>query len=145
MMSNRTRSSSDLSAEDLLKLHNLYATYNQASDAGDADGYAGCFTADGVLDGTNRIEGRAALADYKRREKAGREGLYRQHWTGSLSLQREADGSVTGRCYFMAYNGVPGALPNMTHCGSYVDRIVLVGGEWLFACRKLTMLGRAPQ
>lgn len=138
-----TSSSSNLSAADMLAIQNLYARYNQSSDAGDAEGYAGCFTPDGVLDGTARRAGRVVLSEYKRAEKATRANLYRQHWTGSLSLIVEPDGTVTGRCYFMAYNGAPGELPRMTHCGSYLDTIVRLDGEWLFALRKLHMNGKA--
>ena len=127
-----------LSAQDILEIHNLYARYNHSSDAGDAEAYAGCFTENGVLHGSKRQEGRKALADYKRAEKASRENIYRQHWTGSLSLALQPDGSVTGRCYFVAYNGIPGSLPHMTHCGSYVDTIVRDGGGWLFKLRQLT-------
>lgn len=128
----------ELTANEILEIQNLYSRYNHASDSGDADRYAGCFTEAGVLDGSRRLEGRSALANYKRAEKASRENLYRQHWTGSLLIESCADGSVTGQCYFVAYNGVPGSLPYMTHCGSYIDRIVLENGKWLFAHRKLT-------
>src|SRR5438477_464383 len=38
-----------LSAQDHVDIQNLYARYNLTSDAADAEGYAACFTDDGVL------------------------------------------------------------------------------------------------
>ena len=122
---------------DYVEIQNLYATYNQSSDAGDADAYARCFTEDGVLDATRYLKGRQALADYKRAEAEPRKHLYRRHWNGSLHLCRNGDGTVTGVCYFLAFNGVPGSLPAMTHCGVYTDTIVKQDGRWLFSVRKL--------
>ena len=55
---------SGISAQDYVEIQNLYAYYNLCSDAGDAEGYASCFTANGVLridSATMRIEGRADL------------------------------------------------------------------------------------
>ena len=40
---------SGLTAQDYVEIQNLYAFYNLASDAGDAEGYASCFTENGVL------------------------------------------------------------------------------------------------
>ena len=122
---------------DYFEIQNLYARYNQTSDAGDADGYANCFTDDGVLDASRYIKGRRALADYKREESALRKHLYRRHWNGSLHLTRGDDNTVGGVCYFIAFNGVPGNLPAMTHCGVYTDTIVKKNGRWLFSVRKL--------
>ncbi len=42
-------SAGGLSAQDYCEIQNLYAHYNLASDAGDAEAYASCFTEDGVL------------------------------------------------------------------------------------------------
>ncbi len=135
-------STSGLSAEDYVEIQNLYSYYNLCSDAGDAEGYASCFTADGLLriDGANmRIRGRADLLAFKRADAGRRGGRYRRHWNGSLHLQKQLDGSVCGRCYLHGYNGEPGKLPELVDVGSYVDRIVREAGEWRFAERQITM------
>lgn len=135
-------SASGLSAEDYCEIQNLYGYYNLSSDAGDAEGYASCFTEDGVLrlDAAGVLmKGRAKLLEFKRADAARRGGRIRRHWNGSLHLQRQPDGSVRGRCYLHGYNGEPGKVPDIADVGSYVDRIVKVGGQWKFAERVITM------
>ena len=133
-----------VSAEDHAEIMNLYAWYNLCSDAGDAEGYAGCFAAAGVLriDAVGiQLQGREAFVAFKRKDAAGRGGRYRRHWNGSIHLEQLADGAVRGRCYLVAYNGTPGELPTMADCGVYEDRIVKEDGRWLFAERRITMDG----
>ena len=136
---------SELSAQEFFEIGNLYSRYNLCSDLGDPDGYADCFTADGVLElmpHELRIEGRAALHGHKVRDLATRQG-YRRHWNGNLLLEKRADGSVRGRCYLMAFNGQPGELPGIADCGVYEADIVREagqdGGTWRFRRRLLTM------
>src|SRR5688572_27163477 len=109
---------------DYFEIHDLYSAYNQCSDAGDAEGYAACFTAEGVLDGGKYVSGRASLIAFKRQEAAARNELYRRHWNGSLKLNRGEGGAIIGVCYLLAYIGVPGHLPVVTHSGVYTDTIV---------------------
>ena len=78
-----------LSPADHAEITDLYAQYNLASDAGDAEAYAACFTIDGVLlvhglslsstgamqrGGELRIQGREALVAFKHRDVGGRNG-----------------------------------------------------------------------
>jgi 3-phenylpropionate/cinnamic acid dioxygenase small subunit len=144
-----------LDPRDHAEITDLYARYNHVSDAGDAEGYAGCFTPDGILrvrglevrDGVMRrdpaaefaIAGRAELAAFKRRDLAGRGGRYRRHWNGSLWLSRVDEGVVRGRCYLHAYNGEPGALPVLAQSGVYEDTVVRDDTAWRFALRLLTL------
>ena len=46
---------------------------------------------------------------------------------------------MRGRCYLHGYNGEAGKIPDIADVGSYVDRLVKVGGEWKFAERVITM------
>ena len=138
-------SDSRLSAAEWAEIHNLYAYYNRCSDSGDAEGYASCFTENGVMDLVSRkmvATGRQALIEHKHRDVAGRNGMYRRHWNSGLMLTKQADGSVRGWCYLHAYNGVPGSLPVLQGAGVYDDTIVAVDGEWKFSYRKLTMDAR---
>jgi hypothetical protein len=144
-----------LDPRDHAEITDLYARYNHVSDAGDAEGYAGCFTPDGILrvrgleirDGVMRrdaaaeltVAGRSELAGFKRRDLAGRGGKYRRHWNGSLWLARVDGGAVRGRCYLLAYNGEPGELPVLAQAGVYDDTIVRDGGAWRFSLRLLTL------
>jgi 3-phenylpropionate/cinnamic acid dioxygenase small subunit len=133
-----------VTAQEYVDIQNLYAAYNLASDAGDAQAYASCFTEDGVLrleplDVT--VRGRASFVAFKEKDAAGRGGKYRRHWNGSLHLEKIDRDTVRGRCYFHAYNGKPGELPTLADAGVYEDTIVRVGGTWKYAKRHLTLDG----
>ena len=135
-------SASGLSAQAYADIQNLYAYYNLCSDAGDADGFASCFTEDAVLSIETlemAVTGRDNLHAFKLKDAGGRGGRYRRHWNGSLHLKRLADGSVRGRCYLHAYNGEPGSLPALADVGVYEDTIVEFEGEWKFARRVIRM------
>ena len=121
--------------EEYVEIMNLYSFYNHASDAGDAEGYANCFTEDGEMHGMQENKGRKALAEYKRKDFATRTHLYRRHWNGSIHLEKIDADTIRGRAYFFGYNGEPGTLPNVTHAGVYTDTIKRVDGEWKFAVR----------
>ena len=131
-----------VSAQDYVDIQNLYARYNLTSDAGDPEGYAACFTDDGVLQidplGV-KVQGRASFVSFKQKDAAGRGGRYRRHWNGSLNLEKIDADTVRGRCYFHGYNGQPGELPVFADAGVYDDRIVRTGGGWRFARRHITM------
>jgi hypothetical protein len=130
---------SGLSGEDYAEIQNLYAYYNLCSDAGDAEGYASCFTPDGVLmSGQSfRVQGRADFVAFKKKDVAGRGGRYRRHWNGSIHLEKIGPDTVRGRCYLSAYNGVPGSLPELADVGVYEDKVVRTAEGWRFAERKL--------
>jgi hypothetical protein len=131
-------------AQDYVEILNLYARYNLCSDAGDADGYADCFSSKGELDVVTpgpslSLTGRENFSAFKAREAAGRTRIYRRHWNGSIHLERVDDQTVIGRCYFLAYNGTPGQLPAIADSGVYKDRIIKEAGSWKFAHRHLTL------
>lgn len=130
----------DISADEYVQILNLYARYNLCSDAGDADGYADCFASDGELRAHSLlVRGRDELVAYKRQEVAAREGRYRRHVNGSLLLEGFGEDTVRGRCYLQAFNGVPGAVPELADTGVYDDQIVRVTENWRFLIRTLTM------
>jgi len=133
-----------LSADDYNEIQNLYAYYNLCSDAGDAEGYASCFTEDGLLMAVGRdfrVQGRKNFVEFKKKDAAGRGGKYRRHWNGSLYLEKLDERTVRGRCYLNAYNGVPGSLPELADVAVYEDTIVKGAQGWRFAERKLAFDG----
>jgi hypothetical protein len=137
-----------VAAQDYVEILNLYARYNLCSDAGDAEGYADCFSSSGLLElVTHRITvaGRENFMEFKRRDIAGRPHIYRRHWNGSIYLEKVDERTVKGRCYLLAFNGTPGGLPAIADCGIYQDRIVKEGDKWKFANRQLTMDGTTFQ
>lgn len=133
----------DVSAEQFAAITNLYARYNLASDEGDAEAYADCFTEDGGLELQPldyKVAGRDKLREHKLRDVKGRDGRYRRHWNGCLALDLIDPETIRGRCYLVAYNGEPGKLPAVADVGVYEDRIVRCGdGRWRFKHRMLRM------
>ncbi|MBM85085.1 MAG: hypothetical protein CMM47_03560 [Rhodospirillaceae bacterium] len=133
-----------LPVEDQLEIQDLYSRYNLLSDAADSAGYANCFTADGTMLSPEvgiEVRGHDALVAHKERDKSNRAGRYRRHWNANLCLDLLDDGRVCGRCYLLAYNGIPKDLPTIADCGVYEDILVKVDGAWKFESRCLSMDG----
>ena len=131
-----------VSAEAYTAIQNLYARYNWYSDAGDADGYADCFTEDGELSIAGigmHVRGRKNLREFKRQDAARRGDRIRRHWNGGLFLQAVDEHTIRGRCYLHGYDGAPGEAPVLNDIGSYDDTIVRREGEWRFAKRMISM------
>ncbi|MDR3461866.1 MAG: nuclear transport factor 2 family protein [Beijerinckiaceae bacterium] len=127
---------------DYVEIMNLYAIYNLASDEADAELYAQCFTATGILEIGKlavRVEGRDNLKLWKERDRARRGTKYRRHWNSGVHLEQLQTDSVRGRCYLVAYNGVPNTLPSIVDCGTYDDLLVKEDGLWRFARRHLAL------
>jgi hypothetical protein len=132
-----------LSADDFFAIQNLYARYNLCSDEGEVEGYADCFTEDGVLELQPlgfKVAGREELRAHKERDMKSRGGRYRRHWNGSLHLEAAGPGAVRGRCYLVAYNGERSELPAIGDVGVYDDKVVkCADGKWRFSRRLLVM------
>ncbi len=129
-------------AQDYADIQNLYAYYNLCTDAGDAEGYAACFTRDGELSVPAldmQVKGHDNLRTFKLREKAQRGGRYRRHWNSGLYLEPIDAHTIRGRCYLHAYNGEPQHHPELADVGVYEDTLIKEDGEWRFAKRIVTM------
>lgn len=109
------------------------ATYNVTGDGNDADGFAGVFTEDGVLEsGTFRFEGREAIRQSKLdRIKAGHAPFVRHNVTTSRIEITGAD-TATAKTYFVVFTDV-----GPDHAGYYADSWRKVGEAWLIAHRKV--------
>jgi hypothetical protein len=121
-----------LTVEDQLDIQQLYARYNHAIDAGQADQWAGCFTADGVFSSgaSGEYTGTDALAAFA---KGLAERLKARHWTNNLVLEAAGDGAK-GSCYLMLYRLGGESLAIMIS-GIYDDDLVRTGSGWKFARR----------
>jgi len=144
-----TRSDDDaarVSAEAYTAIQNLYARYNWCSDAGDADGYAECFTEDGELSIAGigmHIRGRENLREFKRRDKARRGDRIRRHWNSGLFLETAGEHTIRGRCYLHGYDGAPGQAPLLNAIGSYDDTIIRRAGDCRVPRRAISLSHRA--
>ena len=131
-----------LSAQDYTDIQDLYAYYALCSDAGDADGFVSCFSADGELcipSLSMSILGRANLHHFKREDKERRKGRVRRHWNSGLHLEKINSTTVSGRCYLHAYEAPPGEALELVDMGVYEDTLVREEDEWRFRRREIQM------
>lgn len=125
-----------LSADDILAIQQLYARYNHAIDFADPEGWANCFTPDGVFASPTQGEtvGRDALrsfaAAFVQRMKA-------RHWTNNLVV--EGDGATArGSCY-LALLVLGEGGPRIAATGVYRDELVRTLEGWRFRRRDVTL------
>ena len=119
-----------LTTQDYQDIQQLYSTYNATIDAGDGEGWAATFTADGQFMSFN---GKDALVGFVKawHEKMG--GATRRHWNSNLSIKGTADGA-TGSVYLMLVD-VSGKTIYAT--GIYTDTLVKTADGWRFKKRAL--------
>lgn len=127
-----------------LAIADLLGTIAQAGDARKADAYAGCFTADGVLELDQPVAGREAIRAWMsapsvipQREDRPR-GFISHHIT-SVKLTLTAPDRAEARVYFLVTSPV-----GIDHNGYYDDRYRCEQGQWLIERRKPRTLWFAP-
>ena len=126
-----------LPVEDVLAIQKLLADYNHAIDFGDADGFAGMFVEDGVLDtGHGPTEGRAGLKEFAAALPGMVPGL--RHLISNVSIDGSGD-TATTKAYLQGWMTAGGAgEAKMIVCGVYRDELRREDGEWRFVSRTMT-------
>jgi ketosteroid isomerase-like protein len=123
-----------LTESDRTEIQDLYGRYGLLIDAGDADGWANCFSEDGRMTVTGApidLAGLEQLAEFVRNHHASEHGASRHHIT-STSFSASGGGAV-GRAYALVTHGgqVAAAM-------TYDDELVKDGGAWRFSKRVIT-------
>ena len=135
-----------LNALDYEQIRQLLARYNFAIDLGDPQGWAACFTSDGVFECTGvpqgssfggRHVGREALTEYAKTHYARAKG-HARHWNWTLEINGDGD-NATMRCYLLALTTAARAGEVRGGSGIYRDKLRRVDGSWLFAERHIHM------
>jgi uncharacterized protein (TIGR02246 family) len=127
-----------LSFEDRLEIIELHARYNRAVDTGDAEGWAACFTADGVFDARSRYaQGTAELVDFARfyHEQETYRGAV--HWNNNILAEGDGDEARVHVDFALIRGGADGV--QILSSGAYASVVRKVDGRWLFASRKSTV------
>jgi hypothetical protein len=127
-------------------IRDLVARYAHAADRGRFTDLAELFTPEGVLDidGRPALVGRAAIAGMLEgvrgdlASSAGASPPFIRHHVSSLAIELGPRTEAQAWSYFLA---VTHRGPD--HWGRYRDRVVLDGGTWLFAHRRVSVDGRA--
>ena len=113
--------------EDRDEILQLLYRYNHAIDGGDAHGWAGTFTADGVFDVAGQVRsGRDELVAFAA-------GVHGYRHTVVNPVVDVAGDAATVRAYWVVYQGTAVAA-----VGTYEDEVVRTPGGWRFAKRVST-------
>jgi len=120
----------NLTTQDYIDIEQLYSTYNQAIDTGDAQGWAATFTPDGSF---NRFVGKDALVGFidQWRDKMG--GANRRHWNTNLKITGTPEGA-SGIVYLMLMD-VSTKPVSVINTGTYTDTLVKTADGWRFKTR----------
>jgi actinorhodin biosynthesis protein ActVIA len=129
--------SGSLSTQDYIEIQQLYARYNHAIDSGDAEAYAGTFTADGVFNNNN---GREALLTFAR-GYAKNNGSNRRHWNTNLLITPTPEGA-NGTVYLFLLD-VTAKPPSIVTTLTYEDTMVKTPQGWRFK-KRMTKPDVAP-
>ncbi|OBH10381.1 nuclear transport factor 2 family protein [Mycobacterium sp. E3247] len=132
----------ELSARE--RIRDTIARYNWAGDAGDADGLAATFCADGVLEirGREPLRGRSAIAAFLRGVAVTREADVKpivRHIVTNVLFTGLSHDTAHVSSYFTVVTHV-----GLDHAGRYRDTLVPDGGTWLISHRKVSTDWVAP-
>ena len=118
-----------LTAQDFVEIQQLYAKYNWTLDAGDAEGYASTFTADGVF---NNNVGHDAIVKFAETFHSGL-GAHVRHWNTNLMILPTAEGAH-GQVYLVLvdFANKPATIATSA---SYSDDLVKTAQGWRFKKR----------
>lgn len=128
--------------EARLEIQDTLARYVRWADGGRTEEFAGLFTEDCLYDVLGEPHrGRAAVVAFFEGKKSSFAEHYRggriRHHTSSIFIELLGPTEANASAYFMAV-GPHGP----DHWGNYRDRLVKVGGNWLFAERHVYVTGR---
>lgn len=137
-----------LTEADYEDIRQLFARYSQTLDFGDAEGFAACFAADGVLDTSAPEEGMSGVhrgrdelrkyADVALEYSAGR---VRQSAVNSLIEGEGASARASSYAIVTRDYGPPLVPGHVTYSvlattGMFFDDLVKADGSWVFARRE---------
>jgi hypothetical protein len=124
-----------LSIDDIIAIHHLYANYSHSFDFGTPDEFAAIFTEDGELETSAGVSrGHKQLAKGVSWAREHLPGI--RHGTMNVIVDGEGD-EAQGSSYLLVYQAVDGAI-TLLQSGRYQDSFRKVGGEWRFLRRVMT-------
>lgn len=127
-----------ITVEDRATILDLYARYAHTFDAGDAEGWASCFTSDGTFVSLagDTYEGRSALIEWVRQCQAGhaRSGIRTRHWMTNHLLDAD-HGEVRGLAYLLLLGITQDGPIRILMSAVYHDILRVESGQWRFGQR----------
>jgi hypothetical protein len=128
-----------LTGDDYIEIQQLYVTYNNAIDSGDAEGYAATFTPDGVF---NTFNGHDALVGFIHTWRDTMKGANIRHWNTNLAIAGTPEGAK-GSVYLLLVD-VSVRPPAITAAAKYEDQLVKTPQGWRFKKRVTKAEGAPP-
>ncbi|MGH3251120.1 MAG: nuclear transport factor 2 family protein [Trebonia sp.] len=134
-----------MTTTDEVAVTDLLYAYNAATDALDIDGWAACFTPDGVFNGAEQTFWAGAdkdkFAAHARELEAS--GLPRlRHFLSNVRINVHED-HAESHCFFLIVATPDDGPSSISMVGEYADRLVKADGRWLFQERTVTTDGTA--
>lgn len=130
----RVAQADGLATQDYIDIEQLYATYNQAIDSGDAEAWAGTFTPDGTF---NKFAGHDQLVGFIQQWKEKMNGGNRRHWNTNLRILPSKEGATAS--VFLMLLDVSTKPPSIVATGTYSDTLVKTASGWRFKTRATKM------
>lgn len=129
-----------LTAEDRLDIQELCVRCNYCADMADTAGFAGLFTADGVLEvATGAVRGQKALRAFIAQHAQSSPGT--RHFITNIFVEATDDGARV-RAYYQSLQGEGHDLLRIVGLGRYEDSVVRSAQGWRIASRKV--IGEMP-
>lgn len=122
-----------LTTDDIVAIHQLYATYNHTIDFGTPEEWADTFTNEGSLDAGSPVAGREGLLAFHVATRKGVPGI--RHLVTNVVVDG-ADDTATGSAYLQATVGAGADRTNLI-TGRYADELVRTADGWRFTKRIL--------
>jgi SnoaL-like domain len=122
-----------LQTSDRLEIFELYARAAVSFDTGDAEGFAQCFTAEGVFDSRAPITGHDELVAYVARRFREAPGM--AHHISNIYIDETDDGAL-GTAYGVIFATAHDGRLQLRTAGTYKDELVTDNGRWRIRHRK---------
>ncbi len=133
-------------ADDFMKISQLFSSYNLHIDSGDGPSWAGDFTQDGVFQDPSWCAiGREALIGVVGRDVRPNRDLEHRH-VHSLGpiVYTDMDHATVHSTVVLINETGAGKSGGVSITGSYDDKLTRVNGEWKFAYRFVQRPSRTP-
>ena len=124
-----------LTPQDHAEIQQLYARYNHAIDAGDANAWADTFTADGVFN--NNFKGREGQLAFMKMWVEKMNGTQRRHWNSNLQVSGDGK-TAKGSVYLMLWD-ISQKPAVVAGSGMYADSLVKTKQGWRFTARVVNL------
>ncbi|MCO5991939.1 nuclear transport factor 2 family protein [Actinoallomurus rhizosphaericola] len=125
--------------DDRAAITDLLFAYNVAVDALDIDGWAECFTPDGVFHGAydtfRAVEDKERFAAHARElESTGMPRL--RHFLSNIRIDVDGD-EARAHCFFQIVATRSAGESSIVMVGEYADHLRRIGDRWLFVERRV--------